>query len=222
MKGISPIWVFIVFLGLLMILLVSGCPGSKTRVTYEVEFWRENELCEPPKEFTIYIRNVTDKVDLPKLKWDNPKVGVYSGMDEIKLKKDTDFKLIAKGGDAMCAEANKTLKVDVVDQGDFHEMCFSGKLDWPNCTHKAGFMPFGAGVLVDHISNPSHLGVRVGKDAKSEFIAPYGDGYSFSSSEAAGNWSIGLTSQTDCNTYASWPVDQQKLCVDMYLKCNCP
>lgn len=201
----------------------ANCPGGgKTRINYEIEFWRENERCEPPRKLKISIKNVTDNIDLPPLIWNNPKLGIYTGVEQVRLTKDTEYKLTVKTEEVTCVEASGSLNVNVVDKGDFHEICFSGSLDWPNCTHNGGFVPFGPGVLVDRTNNPSLYGVLVTKDSKSEFVKPYKDGWAFSGSDAAGSWSIGLTSQTDCNSYASLPKEKQSLCVNAYLKCVCP
>lgn len=241
---------FATLMGLLAILILAGCPGTmqegccpkikafkvddpwvcpercpgggKTRIHYEIEFWKENELCEPPKGFRIHIKNTTDDVHLPPLKIDNPKKGVYKGVKEVTLTKDVEYKLIAKADEAICGEASRTLKVNVVDKGDKHQICFSGPLDKPKCTYDGGFVPFGPGVLIDHIDNPSSLRVRVDKDSKSDFINPYKSGYGLSGEKASGDWAIGLTNDTDCGIFGTLPKDQQKLCVDVFLKCNCP
>ncbi len=199
----------------------ANCPGGgKTRVNYEIEFWQKEERCKPPKGFRISIKNLTDNVDLPPLTWTNPSVGVYKGTSDVTLTKDTEFELTATG-DEVCAKVSGKVKVQVVDKGDFLKMCFSGPLDWPHCEHK-GYQPFGPGVLVERVHNPSSLGVRVTKDKTSEFLAPYGDGYAHSNSPASGTWSVGLTSKQDCNIYANLPKDQQQLCADVYLQCKCP
>lgn len=244
---------YIILCGLLVIALLTSCPGSmpqhccpkikafkvsdpwvcpercpnggKTRISYEVEFWKENELCIPPKEFTISIRNVTDDVDLEPLKLDNPKLGVYSGTKEVSVKRDTEYKLTAKLDDQVCAEVSESLKVYVINgdkKHDYKSICISGKAALPDCVPKGGFVPFGPGVLIDYVYNASSFKVRVDKDSKSDFIVPYGNGYGFQGLEAADEWSIALTTETDCSLYFNLPQDKQKLCVDVYLKCNCP
>ena len=200
-----------------------NCPGGgKTRLEYKIEFWRENELCEPPEEFTVSIKNLTDNVNLPTQALNNPQVGIYSGVQEITLKKDTEYELKAKGGDKVCIEGSKTLKVDVVNQGDFHEICFSGKLDPPNCTFSGGPLPFGPGVLIDNIYNPNLFNIRVDKDNLSEFIGSKKNGWALSDKEATGKWSIGLPDGQDCMSYSNLPEPDQKLCVIVFLKCTCP
>lgn len=231
-------------LGLLVSLVVTGCEepccpkitvakvidpwvcpahctdGGKTGIIYRVEFWRGNELCKPPPDFKISIKNVTDGVDLPQLQWGNPQTGVCEGKADITLTKDTEYELTATAGRQACGEASAKLKVNVVDQGDFHELCFWGKLDWPNCEHR-GYVPFGPGVFIDHVENLSDFKIRVTKDVKTEFLQPYGVG-SLRGLHASGDWAIGLTTEHDCAIYASLPADKQKLCVKVYLQCRCP
>jgi len=198
------------------------CPGGgKTRISYTVEFLREGEPCKPPKEFTIYIRNLTDDIALPPLIWDNPKVGVYSGFVDITLQKDTAFELKAKGGDLVCGEVSGKLTVKVVDEGDFHGIKISGRLDPPNCTLAGGYVPFGPGVLIDHIYNPTDYRIRVTKDGADEFINSGEPGYGFKDKAATGNWSLSLN-PNDCSTYANLPKEEQVLEIVVYLKCNCP
>jgi hypothetical protein len=200
----------------------SNCPGGgKTRLTYELEFWKKNELCKPPKEFTVKIKNVTDNVDLPPQTLANPNVGVYSGTADITLTHDTKYKLTAKGGDQHCGEGEATLTVNVVDKGDCDTLCYSGILDPPNCTYSVGYMSFGPGVQIDSIKNATNFGVKVKKDSKTEFLKPYAAGTAFRGYQASGNYSLGLDASS-CTVYANLPHDEQTLCVYIYLKCECP
>jgi len=203
------------------------CPGGgKTRVTFRVEFWKGNELCPPPSEVKISIKNLTDRVDLPPLTYKNPGTGVYEGTEDIRVTKDTDFELTVTGGDRQCGTASGKLRVDVVDECveckehrcDYKEICGSGPLFWPPCEHKI-YEPFGPGVLVECVENPNSLKVRVAKDVKSDSIAPYQPGYGLQGLEASGTWTIGLTSENDCSIYDTWP--QKTLCVKVYLQCKC-
>ena len=60
-----------------------------------------------------------------------------------------------------------------------------------------------------------------GEDSGTDFIAPYSAGHAFDGQQASGTWSLGLDTSS-CKTYASWPANQQTLCVDVYLRCDCP
>jgi len=187
-----------------------------------VEFWKEKERCEPPREFRISIENLTDG-GVRELTWKNPDIGVYKGTEQITLTKDTKYKLKATGGDVACGEATAELEVNVVDGvNDMESLCFEGKLSWPPCDHQ-GFVPFGPGVLIDHIENKTSFKIRVKKDnSPKHFVPPYQKSTTLRDWEATGIWTVGLASEIDCAIYNNLPADKRKLCVDVYLKCTCP
>lgn len=201
------------------------CPGGgKTRVTFRVEFWKGNEHCPPPSKVEISIKNLTDGVDLPPLTIKNPGTGVYEGTEDIRVTKDTDFELTVTRGDRQCGTASGKLRVDVVDEGDSHKLCYSGPL---SCTplgskEHTGYEPFGPGVLIDHVENLDSLKVGVRKDNSTDHLPPYyPQGMGLSGLEANGKWAIWLESEADCNIYNARPVDAQKLCLKVYLQCKC-
>jgi len=185
-----------------------------------VEFWKANEHCPPPNKVKISIKNLTDNVNLSPLIIKNPGTGIYEGTADIIITKDTDFELTVTGGDELCGSASGKFKVDVVNAGDFHKLCYSGPLPWPS-EHK-GYEPFGPGVLVDYIENLDSLKIRVKKEHSTDTLPPYySPGKGLSGLAANGNWAIGLTNETDYGIYNSRPKDAQKLCVNVYLQCKC-
>lgn len=197
----------------------SQCPGGgRVRVTYRVEFTEDNELCEPG-DARFVIRNVTDGIDLPPLTVKNPKKGVYEGSEDLTISKDTVYNLKVTMAHKGCLDVSTEFKVDVVDDGDYHDICFTGKLDWP-MEHK-GYVPFGPGVLIDHTSNPQNLMIRITKDSVSEFVRPYSDGVAHADNAASGNWALGLSSAADCGIYNNSATNPQ-LCTRVSLKCVCP
>lgn len=204
----------------------SNCPGGgKTRVNFQVEFRKGAELCKPPEPVNISIKNLTDGVDLPPLTIENPGTGVYEGTEDIRLTKDTDFELTVKGVDGQfCGNKSGKLRVNVVDKGDFANICFSGPL---SCTpsgskENKGYEPFGPGVLIDHVENLDSLKVGVRKDSSTDHLPPYWSrGTGLSGLEANGQWAVWLESEADCKIYNARPVDAQKLCLNVYLQCQC-
>ena len=199
------------------------CPGGgKTRLFYHIEFFQGNEHCQPPSKFIATLENVTDNKTLPPLVLNNPKVGVYSGLIEVTLQKDTEFKLRAEREDKVCGEVSATLTVNVVDDGDYHDICFSGPLDWPNCKHNAGFNPFGPGVLIDSVQNLSSFVIKLTKGSQSDQLGPNETKKTFAGEVAADIWAIELINEIDCSIYSNLPEKNQKLCVRVFLTCDCP
>jgi len=204
----------------------ANCPGGgKTRVTFRIEFWKDNELCPPEKEVKISLKDLTDNVDLGTLLYQNTSTGIYEGTEDIKVTKDTDFELtVTGGGDQGCGTASGKLRVDVVDEGDFDKLCYSGPLTCTNLgsSEHTGYEPYGPGVLIDHVENLDSLKVGVRKDNNKDHLPPYyTQGTGFSGLEANGKWAIWLESETDCKIYNNRPTDAQKLCLNVYLQCKC-
>lgn len=202
------------------------CPnGGKTRGTVHVEFWKGSEHCQPPKEVNIFIKNLTDGVDLEPMSIKNNGTGIYDGTQELTLEKDTEFEVSVMGGDQPCWTASKKFKVDVVDKGDSCKICFSGPL---TCTAlgsnaRSGFEPFGPGVLIDSVENLDSLMVGVSKDASNkDQLPPYRGSKAFAGIDANGQWAVWLTNETDCSIYNARPQNAQSLCLRVYLQCNCP
>ena len=203
----------------------TNCPGGGvTRINYEIQFDQDGEACDPGDDFTIYIENLTDGVILPPLVWDNPVTGTYEGTVEVTLTQDTTFRIEASREKVNCGEAEAELAIQVVDQGDAHEISLSGALDPPSCTLDGGFIPFGPGVLVDHIENLTTYSIAVTKDTHTELIQPNGQGYAIGAANepAAGNWSMGISDSDDCSRYANESPDRQYLSTRVFLQCDCP
>ena len=203
----------------------SNCPGGGvTRLNYEIQFEQDGKACDPGDDFTIFIENVTNGVILLPLVWDNPGTGLYEGTVEVTLTQDTTYRVEATRENVDCGTAEAELTIQVVDQGDSHQISLSGILDPPNCTLDGGFVSFGPGVLVDHIENLNSYHIAVTKDTHTELILPNGQGYAIGGANepAAGNWSIGLSDSDECHAYANLLVDQQFLSIKVFLQCDCP
>lgn len=203
----------------------SNCPGGGvTRLDFEIQFEQEGEACDPGDDFTIFIENVTDGTILPSLVYANPGTGLYNGTVEVTLTQDTTFRVDASRETVDCGTADANLTVQVVDEGDSHEISLNGALDPPDCTLDQGFIPFGPGVLVDHIENLTSYSIVVTKDTHTEPIPPNGQGYAIGNANepAAGLWSIGLSDSDECHSYADLPADLQYLSIKVFLQCDCP
>jgi hypothetical protein len=201
-----------------------NCPGGGvTHIDYSIEFRDDHsELCEPPENFSIKIRNVTDNMNEPGPSYTSPTPGVYSGSQEVHLTHDTEYELTVDGGTFCSGKISEKLSVQVVSGNTrYHDICYSGKLSWP--TPFQGHQDFGPGVLIDHTHNlQDKFRIKVSNDAasRSETLMESGDGYALSGFPADGNWTVNLTTEQDVNPYNQQQHPQ--LCVRVYLRCdNC-
>jgi len=202
-----------------------NCPGGGvTHINYSIEFRRSdnNELCEPEKQFSIKIWNVTDNVEEPGLSFSNPTSGVYEGSQEVRLTHDTEYELIVNGGDYCSGTVKQKLTVQVVNGNTrYQDICYDGILYWPKPFQ--GYVAFGPGVLIDHTHNlQPDFQINVGNDSASrtETLPESGDGTALSGYPASGNWTLNLVSEQDASRYDQQP--NPKLCVRVYLRCdNC-
>ncbi len=195
------------------------CKGKSTRIDYKITFKKSEEECKP-EGLKISIKNLTDNIDviLDKPKEDKNNIGVYTGTVLVTLTKDTDYKIKIETSQSYgCVDTNASLRVNVVDKGDYHMLCFTGLLNTQNkCNYPGSFLPFGDGVKVDFIENPGAFAINVTKDKRhTEYILPYKKGKTFSNTDAVGSWSLGLGSWDDCLNK-----DVNGLCAKICLKCE--
>jgi hypothetical protein len=209
------------------------CPGGGTTiVNYTVEFWKDKERCQPPADFKIVIKNVTDKVDLPPLQWKNPKVGVYEGSLTVQVTKDTTYALGATG-EQECGGATKELTVNVVDDGDFHVLIFKGKLDPPKNFLVLNTQIFAPGITIREIKVDDMPGLRL--PANHKFIlnvdhnkhldtglSPESSSGAFKGQDPNGTWTIEVPDPKDCNAFDQLPEGQREIRLIVFLECECP
>jgi hypothetical protein len=215
----------------------ANCPGGGiTTVNYTVEFWKDKEHCQPPKDFKILIKNVTDNIDLPPLRWNNPKVGVYEGSLTLHVTKDTTYALVATG-EQECGGATKELKVNVVDNGDFGVLHFHGKLDPPSLTTLVvDTQIFGPGITIKGIKVDEIPGLILPPNYKKFIVNVIHNSKdldgglwagnpipskSFQGHDPNGTWTIEVLDPKECDAFDQLPEDQREIRLLVYLECKC-
>lgn len=197
----------------------ASCPGGGlNQIEYIIEF-KDNhkELCDPG-DLTITIRNVTENTDLPSHVFLAEK-GMYHGIEFFTLSKDTEFALNATTSNCS-AHAQKTLTINVVEEGDYLTVAGNGKLTYPIMGFTNIPVRTGPGVKIEKIENVNPFWIWVAKGTGSgDLIFPGQNGTMYRDQEAAGYWSIGLTNEQDLAKYNQGA--DPNLTVNMYLKCVC-
>lgn len=214
------------------------CPGGGTvTINYTVEFWKEKERCQPPENFKILIKNTTDNLELPPLKWDNPQVGVYTGSLTIHVTKDTTYALLATG-EQECGGASKELTINVVDKGDSQVIHFHGKFDPPRLTalefNTNTFSPGIkiSGTTIDNINGLTpqiqRFGLNVSHNKHTDASRFPGDpkpSSSFKGEDPNGTWLIEVplsgNYQAFCDAFDQLPDDQREIRLIIFLECDC-
>ncbi len=202
----------------------AGCPGGgKTRATLRVEFWKGNERCAPATEARFSIKNVTDNIDLGDFVVKNAGQGIFDGVMDLTLQHDTDFDVTVVGDGQLCQRASGKLRVDVVDDGDFAKVCFSGPLTCNSAgsNQNVAHQPAGPGVMIEGVENLDSLKVGVKKDKTTDHLPPYTRGTGLAGLEFNGPWAVWLETENDCKIYNQRTPDTQNLCLRVYLRCNC-
>lgn len=208
------------------------CPGGgTTTVNYKVEFWKEKEHCQPPAEFKIVIKNVTDNLELQPLQLNNPKVGVYEGSLTLNVTKDTTYVLGATG-DQECGGATKELAVNVVDKGDSHTLHFQGKLDPPKKSIIINTQIFAPGITIKEIKVDDIKGLRLPPNHKfilnvdhnkhlDTGLSPGSSSGAFKGQDPNGTWTVEVPDPQDCNAFDQLPDDQREIRLLVFLECEC-
>ena len=203
------------------------CPGGgKVEAYGTLEFYRAEEICEPPADFRIYIYNVTDAKEEAPLDIQNANPGVYSFKAVFKLDHDATFELRAIG-DKECGTKSQTFKVRVLkkDEIETSHLKFTEKKNWPlkNLVWNR-HVYFGSGIVLDTVSNEN--GFKVDVDAvylKNQHLMKKGDAgdkaYPPKTMSATGEYIVRIPDEPSYKIYAG----QTPPVIDLALvvRCGC-
>ena len=205
------------------------CPGGgEVRVYGSLAFKKEGEFCEPPERFRIYIYNLTKGEELPPLKIDKAKVGVYQFDTRFKLKTDTEFELRAVGEED-CGTARKKFKIRVLVPGQVerYHLVFTEQKEWPKAKDSGWkkLLAFGQWIAVDKVTNENDFMVDVDHKTLLLQLPKRGDkGSTFLVDHqdlilADGYWTVKIPFESEFGEYAN--LGKPPIKVDIDVRCQC-
>jgi hypothetical protein len=212
------------------VICAPDCPGGgELAVMGTATFRRGEEFCDPDK-FRIYIYDVTNGRELPPLKLDKAKPGVYSFKQILRLDTNTEFEVRAVG-DKECGVASHKFTVTVLKKGEItrSHLVWTGQKSWPlsNLEWKKTAY-FGPGTYVDKVANMNGFTVEVDHAGlKAELVeagAPGTNTYLVPSQdkiEANGDWTVRIPSETEYKKYSTL-LGKPPIKIDVDVRCDCP
>jgi len=183
----------------------ASCPGGGLVVLpYTITFSDQNgRWCNPEKPEFI-ITNVTDNVVVRKFTPTSTQAGVYTGTEKIKITKDTTYRLTVTQKDKSCLDISQEFPVNVINDGDYELLPFSGKFEPPYTMTIFSFCDAYPGVLIDSVENVQNYKITLTKsNYPPDTIDPYKTSDKWARLEARDYWGIGLTSLADIQSYNS-------------------
>jgi hypothetical protein len=202
--------------------------GGKVEVYGSMGFYKQEELCEPPANFSIYIYNKTDGVTLPQLEINPGKTGVYAFKKVFDLDHDAEFELRAEGEES-CVKAAVKFKVRVLKPGEIetYHLIYTQKKNWPlESLEWHSYETFGKNIILDRVVNENKFKtdveavfLKMHLDEKGSSGNSY-EAYPQHKMEARGDWIVRIPNESEFKKYSSQ--GQPPLEFAINVRCECP
>jgi hypothetical protein len=154
--------------------------------------------------------------------WQSPPSGYYLGVKPANVDANNQIKLrLSASGETGCPYVKQEATVEaVVDGQSFHELCLQHNDMPPSAAFWTGDVNlFGKWVTVYHVVHDNPFPISVTHKGKTDNLDPHVPSTVHKGLAANGKWTFGIPDPAKRQEYIN---SGEKLCVKVYLSCNCP